>query len=75
MKFSDAKARLKKIAGGRYHMLTYGMIENGDGVVTTQCSIYIDGETFYNGRTFEDAFYSREHGGATVVEEMPDHEV
>ena len=60
MTFKQAKKRLKKIAEGRFHSLRLDVTEFTSGELETKCSVYIDGETFYCGDTFEKAFLNRE---------------
>ena len=55
----EAKAKLKDIAG-QYHEVRLKITENDYGVIEQICTIYINGEDFYHGETFEEAFAARE---------------
>ena len=56
MKFSEAKARLKELAKGKYHSIMLNLIEYSDGYVETKCILYIDGHSHVSGSTWERAF-------------------
>ena len=74
MKFSEAKEKLKKIANGRYHSISYELAESHFGDQRSECRIYIhDGVNLSvsaKGKTFEECFNKLEN----AVEEIPDME-
>ncbi len=56
MTFASAKKKLKKIADGLYHHVSYTITEYHDGKCKTECQLYIvDGE-LHRGPTWDDAF-------------------
>ena len=75
MKFSEAKARLKELAKGKYHSIKLDLIEYSDGYVETKCILYIDGHSHVSGSTWERAFIKLDDMlGRGKVEEFPDIE-
>lgn len=61
MTFKQAKKKLKKIANGKYHSITYELTEHHTGDMAAKCTLYIDGYgVFHNGKTWELAFSSLE---------------
>jgi len=55
MTFEDARAELKKIAGGRYRSLRYTLTEDEDGILRTDCMCYVDGICYLTGSTWREA--------------------
>jgi hypothetical protein len=73
MQFQEAKDRLKKLAKGEYHTLSYEFTEAREGEFNTFCRIYIhdkDGGKSGMGQTFGQAFDELEE----KLEEIPDIE-
>ncbi|MBA7559110.1 hypothetical protein ES708_00723 [subsurface metagenome] len=60
MRFGQAKKKLAEIANGKYRSLRYEKVTHSDGEEVTECSIYIDGETYHSGNTWERTFAVRE---------------
>jgi len=53
----QAKAKLKKLANGRYHSVHQELTEREDGSQVTDCQLYIDGDKELTiGDTFEECF-------------------
>lgn len=52
MNFIGAKRNLKKLAGKKYHSLSYTISTYGDGSLTQQCSVYIDGSDHFSRETW-----------------------
>ena len=74
MQFIAAKRKLKRLAKGKYHCLSYELTEYSGRPITqhTQCRIYIDGEDGFYGATFKEAFKHRvEALTPEVTEEIP----
>ena len=75
MKFSEAKARLKELAKGRHHHVTFELDEFSSGRTETACVLYINGFGSVSGYTWEEAFSKLENRlGRGKVEEFPDIE-
>jgi len=74
MKFSEAKDRLKELAGGRYHSIHFEMSEYTTGEQETECWLYIDDRCSVKGQTWEQAFCKMEERLMKQIEEMPDVE-
>ena len=75
MKFSEAKARLKELAKGRHHHVTFELDEFSSGKEETGCTLYINGFGSESGSTWEEAFTKLENRlGKERVEEFPDIE-
>ena len=60
MTFAEAKIKLAEIANGKHHSLSYDEMIFASGRIESKCHIYIDGESYYQGVTWEQAFLSRE---------------
>lgn len=60
MTFEKAEKKIKKIAKGQYHSVGYERTYHDDGSVEQECSLYIDGGSRHEGRTWENAFKSLE---------------
>lgn len=73
MKFSEAKSKLKELARGKYHSISFEVSEYTHGNRETGCTLYIDGHSHATGYTWEEAFSALERliEGAPV-EEIPD---
>jgi hypothetical protein len=75
MTFQEAKEKLKGIANGRYHSLSYELTEYAGGGQQPECLVYIDQYKHHKGLTWEEAFLSldRQINGLVVDEkESPD---
>ena len=72
MNFIEAKEKLKKIAGGDYHSLTYAVSEHTDGDIEVECRIYISDIDSFTGKTWEEVFNELE--GVHVNPEIDDFE-
>ena len=59
MTFAEAKLKLGEIANGKYHSMSYDEMIFASGRIELMCHIYIDGECYYRGATWEQAFLSR----------------
>jgi len=55
----EAKDKLKKVAH-QYHTVKWELTELDNGELIQVCTIYISGEDFYHGGTWEKAFAERE---------------
>jgi hypothetical protein len=58
-KFQEAKDQLKKLAKGKYHTVSYELIELQDGSQETYCCMYINDKEkgrIGDGKTFSDAY-------------------
>lgn len=58
MNFITAKKKLKRLAKGRFHTLSYEIRDYGKLIYSTEkleviCSVYVDGYTHYTGRTWK----------------------
>ena len=63
MKFKEAKEKLKELAGGKYHSISYEETVFDDGHTTVKCAIYVGDENrFFQGDTWEATFSARERG-------------
>jgi len=60
MTLKEAKDKLKHIASGKFHSVRYELTEYVTGELAEKCTIYIDGEGFYHGKTWQEAFKNRE---------------
>ena len=57
MSFKQAKKKLKKIAGIKYHSIGYELtISNYKPFEEARCTLYIDGFDHNSGNTWEEAF-------------------
>ena len=57
MKFQDAKNRLKKLANGKYHEVSFALGEHSDGTLRTQVWLYVEkGHSSGFVRNFDIAF-------------------
>lgn len=72
MKFDEAEKKLAEIANGKFHSLQYERDTHRTGEQETKCRIYIEGERFHNGNTWEDAFDQRRIRLSCANEESPD---
>lgn len=59
MTFKEASAKLCELAQGRFRAIEYQMLTHASGRVVPTCRIYIAGESYHSGATFEDAFRAR----------------
>lgn len=59
MTFAQAKRKLTKIAKGEYHSIKHELTETHVNDLEPRCGIYIDGENWYGGETWELAFENR----------------
>jgi len=58
MTFKAAAKKLKKMAVGKYHSLSYELVTFGDGISDKSeatCSVYISGMNHHKGATWEQA--------------------
>ena len=78
MTFQEAEKKFLKIAGGKYNTIAYELTTHCDGKRHPKCSIYIDDEQYYIGRTWEEAFAERERAlkipvpEETMLAQQPD---
>lgn len=57
MTFREAKDKLKELAGGRYHRLSYELTEHSSGKLEAECRLYIDPKISSGYQsTWEEAF-------------------
>ena len=56
MTFASAKKKLKKIADGKYHQISYESVEYHTGKMRNECIIYVDDCGSHSGPTWDDAF-------------------
>lgn len=73
LSFKESKAKLKEIAGqyhSQYHSLKYELTEHDGGKLVPLCSIYVNGENWYHGETWEKAFAAR-HGALGINKPIP----
>ena len=55
MKFLEAKDRLKVLAKGRYHSLSYELTESKEGQLRVKCWVYVDPRISVTSSNWEDA--------------------
>ena len=60
MKFAEAKKRLKELAKGEHHALTYFETISHTGETSTLCEVYINGRHSRSGETWESAIAKME---------------
>jgi hypothetical protein len=60
MTFQQAKDKVKRLAEGKYHGISFELNEFSTGEQRIECSIYIADETWYKGSSWEGAFIVRE---------------
>ena len=58
MTFQEAKEELKILARGKAFQLRFSVLEFADGSQRPDCSVYVEGQAFHSGDTWEEAFYS-----------------
>jgi len=56
MNFITAKNKLKKLANGKYHSITYELNEYSNGKLETKCYLYIDPGISLKAPTWTEAF-------------------
>ena len=56
MQFTDAKNKLKELANGKYHSITYELNEYSNGKLETKCYLYIDPYICFKAPTWAEAF-------------------
>jgi hypothetical protein len=56
MNFKQAKAKLKRLAKGKFHSINYKISEHTGGELMQECSVYIDETDLHIGETWEAAF-------------------
>ncbi len=78
MNFLKAKKQLKSLAEGKYHTLTYSVSEYEHGGLTQTCNVYIDGISYIQGTTWEEALTKLKYQLTDVkvkvepIKELPD---
>lgn len=72
MTFQEAKEKANELANGKYHAVRYELTENSCGELKSECSVYIDGEGFFYGSTFENMFDVRSAKICPVLQPMPE---
>lgn len=73
MKFIEAKEKLKVLAAGRYHTLSFSLTEYADGRQETECYIYVDPNVTARASTWERAFIKAQlESGVKQAEESPE---
>jgi len=79
MTFKEAKDRLKSLANGRYHSLSYELTELRSGGLRAKCWVYIDPRISAEGSTWQEALIKMEMKlkGESQVDssEAPDEEI
>jgi hypothetical protein len=60
MKFSEARKKLKELAKGEHHALTYFETISHTGETSTLCEVYINGRHSRSGETWESALAKME---------------
>ena len=75
MEFKQAHEKLKKLAKGKYFSLDYELTTYINGKKRTVCRVYIDGETYFGGATFAEAFRARKQAINPTVEQMPEGDI
>ena len=60
MKFQTAVNKLKKIANGQYCALQYQAAFYNSGKSTQECSVYVEGTSWYSEATWVHAFKALE---------------
>lgn len=62
MNFKEAKDKLKKLADGSFHSISYEIIEYSNGDIDSKCELYTDSvNKIFSGRTWEIAFNKLEY--------------
>jgi hypothetical protein len=74
MKLSEFKARVKELAGGRYHSVRVSVAEHSDGTIIYEWSAYIDGGTVIKS-IMPDAVLSTLRGEPSSGEAPDDEEL
>ena len=69
MTFQEARDKLKEIAEGKYHAISYEVVVPEVSSQQSVCTIYIDGEKHYYAGTWEDAFRKRDIHLSSMPEE------
>jgi len=79
MKFEEAKDKLKSLAGGRYHSLSYELTEFSGGGLRVKCWAYVDPRIATEGPNWKDALVKMEielKGESEVdLSEAPNEEI
>jgi len=60
MKFLEAKAKLKKMADGKYHQIKYSLTEYSSKHLEAKCYCYIDGLDWVDSSTWEESLRKME---------------
>ena len=72
MRFREAQRELAKIANGEYHLVAKEITDPGDGgKPKVKCSVYIHGQEYHNGETWEEAIASLKDAIANQKPKMP----
>ena len=74
MKLSEFKARVKDLAGGKFHSVRVSVAEHSDGTIIYEWTAYIDGGSVINARTPDEIFIALQSfscGEAPEDEELP----
>ncbi|KKK97093.1 hypothetical protein LCGC14_2656210 [marine sediment metagenome] len=56
MNFLQAKRKLKKLAKGEYHFLSYSITEYDNSTLSQECTVYVDGYNHSPASNWVDAF-------------------
>jgi len=60
MTFKEAKDKLKSLAGGRYHSLSYELTEFRSGQLEVKCWVYVDPRISIEGSNWKDVLMKME---------------
>ena len=60
MKFLEAKAKLKKLADGKYHQIKYSLTEYSSKILKAECECYIGGFDWVISPTWEESLRKME---------------
>lgn len=53
MNLLQAKQKLKELAGGKHHTVSYTIKEYSSGSIVQECSVYMADKGFHTAETFE----------------------
>lgn len=75
MKLLEASKILEELSGGKYRNLEYRVNYDGHGGTNIECAVYIHGQGYHSGITWEEAIQSMEYAiyperKPTVVEDI-----